>query len=122
MEAGLRALKGESILNLHVAVEEICLEILRNKVPTDTLIPKTKILLDMSHEKKEEDFKQLQSINLAVAIEAIKLHVAFRHIQFFARTTARVLSNLPRLERSATSAASTPSGSFVSLLAQNSNR
>ena len=88
---------------------------LQNRAVTATLIPKTVITLDLSDETKDDEKLeyQQQSTKLSVMIETIKLHLAFRHLQFFAEVSAKILANLPRLEQRS-SAASSPTGSVLS--------
>lgn len=97
VEANVTKFKNESNTKLHVGIEEICLEILKEKAVADTLIPKTRILFDFTDEAKEEPTILHQNTNISLSVEPIKIHLAFRHLQFFAKASAKILATLPEL-------------------------
>ena len=100
VEANVAKVKGESNTGVRVAVEEICLELLKEKRVTDTLIPRTRVFLDFIDESKEEPTMRLQTTKVVLAVDPIKVHLAFRHLQFFAKASAKILATLPELTAS----------------------
>ncbi len=92
-------LKADASTQLRVAVEEICLELLKDKAVADTLIPRTRIVFELNDELKGEQ----KSTQISVAVDPIKILLGFRHIQFFAAASARIVSVLPELTQSSDS-------------------
>ena len=96
VELDLITQQGCSTMKANARIEEICLEIYKQKVLQDVLIQRTKIVFEFSDNSKEDGKESVMSVNLVV--DPIKVHVAFSHIRFFAKKLAAIMSQLPTLK------------------------
>ena len=84
----------ESSGEIKADIGEIGLEIINKSNIAETLIPKTKISLEMITEVKKEN----SSNNMTIVVTPIQINLALRHLFFFASTMPRLLSSASILQ------------------------
>ena len=93
MQLNMSTIGGNSKMKLQAGIESILLQYMKNEKILDTIIPATKIVFQMDDatEKNSQDSK------IIVNVHPIEIDLAFRHIQFFIKASARILKRLPKL-------------------------